>query len=93
VTQAAVLEESRAEWFEDALATIRSLAHDHEEITADDLRREMRPPASDKWPGLVFGLAARKGLIEKVKETTSKAKSRNHGSLKVWAAIKEEGTA
>lgn len=88
--RAAALEESRAEWFADALATIRSLAHDHEEITADDLRREMRPPASDKWPGLVFGLAKRQGLIEKVAEGTSTAKSRNRGSLKIWAAVKEE---
>jgi len=88
--RAAALEESRVEWFEDALATIRTLASEQEEISADDLRRELRPPASDKWPGLVFGLAARKGLIEKVKEGTSKAKSRNRGSLKIWAAVKEE---
>jgi len=88
--KAAALEESRAEWFEDALATIRTLASEQDEISADDLRRELRPPASDKWPGLVFGLAARKGLIEKVKEGTSKAKSRNCGALKIWAAVKEE---
>jgi len=88
--KAAVLEESRTEWFEDALATIASLAHDQEFITADDVRKHMRPPAHDNWPGLVFGLAKRKGLIEAVNMTTSKARSRNHGSLKVWAAVKEE---
>lgn len=88
--RAAVLEEVRAEWFEDALATIRTLAADKPEITADDLRREMRPPASDKWPGLAFGLAKRAGIIEPINTTTSKARSRNHGSLKVWAAVKEE---
>lgn len=89
--KAAVLEELRAEWFEDAVATIRSLAADHAEITADDLRANMRPPASDKWPGLAFGLARRAGIIEAIDTTTSKARSRNHGSLRVWAAVKEEG--
>lgn len=88
--QAAALEEIRAEWFEDAVATIRSLAADKDVITADDLRREMRPPASDKWPGLAFGLAKRQGIIEAVDSTTSTVKSRNHGSLRVWAAVKEE---
>lgn len=92
---AAALEESRAEWFEDALATILALSMDagNPEFTADDLRREMRPPASDKWPGLVFGQAKRKGLIEKVTETTSTAKSRNHGSLKVWRRKIEGATS
>lgn len=76
------------EWMADAVATIIGLSLDGE-FTADDLRREMRPPASDKWPGLAFGLARRKGLIEKVSETTSKAKSRNHGSLKVWRRVSD----
>lgn len=88
---AAALEEDRALWFEDALATIRGLSLAGE-FTADDLRREMRPPASDKWQGLVFGLAKRKGLIEKVNDTTSKARSRNNGSLKTWRR-KTEGDA
>ena len=88
--KAAALEEDRAEWFEDAVATIRALAADNDEITADDLRREMRPPASDKWPGLAFGLAKRRGIIERIDTTTSKARTRNHGLLRVWAAVKEE---
>lgn len=89
--KAAVLEESRAEWFEDAVATIIGLSLAGE-FTADDLRREMRPPASDKWPGLVFGLASRKGLIEKVNDTTSKVKSRNKGGLKTWRRKEQEVT-
>ena len=86
--KAAALEDN--EWLGDAVATIHSLSLSQPEITADDLRKHMRPPAHDNWPGIAFSMAKRAGYIEKVKETTSKAKSRNHGSLKVWAAVKEE---
>ena len=81
---AAALEEDRADWFADARLMILRLSITEPEFTADDLRKVLRPPASDKWPGLAFGHAARAGLIEKVSETTSKVRSRNRGSLKVW---------
>lgn len=83
---AAALEEDRTLWFEDAIATIRSLAMDakNPEFTADDLRREMRSPASDKWPGLAFTAAKRAGIIESVASTTSTSRSRKNGSLKTW---------
>ena len=81
------------DWLGDAVATIHSLSMGQEFVTADDLRRELRPPAHPNWPGIAFGMARKAGYIEAVNTTTSKAKSRNHGSLKVWAAIKEEGIA
>lgn len=85
---AAVLEDST--WMEDAVATIVGLSRKLPEFTADDLRKEMRPAPHDKMPGLAFGQARRRGLIESAVSTTSTAKSRNHGSLKVWRR-KQEG--
>ena len=84
---AAALEDN--DWLEDAVATIVGLSIDKAEFTADDLRKEMRPPAHPNWPGIAFGRASKDGLIEKVNTATSQAKSRNHGSLRVWARKKE----
>jgi len=89
MTQAMALDDSDF-WIEDAVATIHSLSYAQEFLTADDLRREMRPPAHQNWPGLAFGKAKRQGLIESVNTATSKARSRNCGSLKVWTR-KTEG--
>lgn len=85
---AAALEDT--EWHADADLAIIRLAITEPEFTADDLRKVLRRPPVDNWVGLAFGRARRKGIIQKVTETTSKARSRNHGSLKVWAAVKEE---
>jgi hypothetical protein len=81
---AAVLEEDRADWFADARLAILRLSIMEPEFTADDLRKVLRPAPSKYWPGLAFGLAKRAGLIEPIESTTSKSKSRNHGSLKIW---------
>jgi hypothetical protein len=87
---AAALEEDRAEWFADARLMIERLAKTEPQFTADDLRKVLRPAGHQNWPGLAFGQAKRAGLIEKVSETTSTSKSRNHGSLKIWRR-KQEG--
>jgi hypothetical protein len=92
MTAAAVLEEDRALWFEDARATIVALSLAGY-FTADDFRKEMRPSPSVYWPGLAFGQARRAGLIEAVNTTTSTAKSRNYGSLKTWRRKINEGVA
>jgi hypothetical protein len=81
---AAALEEDRADWFADARLAILRLSIMEPEFTADDLRKILRPAAHQNWPGLAFGLAKRAGLIEPIESTTSKSKSRNHGSLKIW---------
>lgn len=93
MTQAAVLDEDKALWFEDALATIRGLAAAQEFMTADDFRKHMRPAPNVYWPGLVFGKAKRLGIIEPVNTTTSKSRSRNYGSLKTWTRANKEATA
>lgn len=81
---AAALEESRAEWFEDARLAIVRLSITEESFTADSLRKVLRPAPHNNWPGLAFGQARRAGLIEPINTTTSTSKSRNHGSLRVW---------
>jgi hypothetical protein len=81
---AAALEEDRADWFADARLAIMRLAKTEREFTADDLRKILRPAPHQNWPGLAFGAAKQAGLIEPIESTTSKSKSRNHGSLKIW---------
>lgn len=88
--KSAVFEDN--DWIEDAVATIFQLSLDKEELTADDLRREMRPPANPNWPGMAFAQARNKGFIESVESTVSKSRSRKNGSLKIWKR-KKEGTS
>ena len=80
--KAAALEDNV--WIEDAVATIGQLSRDKEEFTADDLRKEMRPPAHQNWPGMAFAQARNKGLIESIDSATSTARSRKNGALKTW---------
>ena len=77
------------DWHLDADLAILRLAKTESEFTADDLRKVLRPAPHPNWPGLAFGRARRAGLIEKVNDTTSKSKSRNHGSLKTWRRKQE----
>ena len=88
---AAALEESRAEWFEDARLAIVRLSITEESFTADDMRKVLRPAGHQNWPGLAFGQAKRAGLIEPINTTTSTSKSRNHGSLRVWRRVEGAG--
>jgi len=85
--KAAALEDNA--WKDDALNVIARLSVTQEFLTADDLRRELRSAPHNNWPGLAFGRAKKLGLIEPVDSTVSKAKSRNHGSLRVWTRKKE----
>jgi len=78
------------EWLGDAVATIHSLSMSQPEITADDLRKHMRPPSNSNWPGIAFSTAKKLGYIEAVNYITSTARSRKHGSLRTWTAVKEE---
>lgn len=90
MTQAMALETDRATWLEDAVATIHALSTTQETVTADDLRRELSPPGHPNWPGIAFSTAKKLGYIEAVNYITSTARSRKHGSLRTWAAVKEE---
>jgi len=92
--KAAVLEDSHEAWHEDAVATILGLSLQHEEFTADDLRREMRPAPHQNAPGMAFAAARNLGYIESVNSTVSKSKSRKNGSLKTWTRkVTEEHAA
>lgn len=86
---AAALED--ADWHLDADLAILRLSITEPQFTADDLRKVLRPAPVPHWVGLAFGRASRAGLIEPINSTTSKAKSRNSGSLRTWRR-KSEGT-
>lgn len=81
---AAALEESKAEWFEDARFMIQRLAASNDFITADDLRKVMRPAPQPNWTGLAFTAAHRAGDIEWVRYVRSNNKTRRGGSVSEW---------
>ena len=80
--QAMALEDT--DWSGDAVATIIALAHAHETITAEDLRREMRPAPHSNHIGAAFSAARSQGFIEAAGYTTSNTPSRHHGVVRVW---------
>ena len=87
--RAAVLEESRAEWFEDARFMIERLAAGNDTFTADSLRKVMRPAPNRYWAGLAFSQAQTAGLIEWVGYRKSTTKSRKGSPVSIWRAKKE----
>lgn len=89
---AAALEESKAEWFEDARLMIERLSIVKIEFTADDLRSVMRPAPVANWTGLAFTSAKRAGIIEPLGYQTSTSKTRRHGALRTWRR-KTEGAS
>lgn len=88
--KAAALETDRGLWIEDAVATIHAIAHEQDVVTADDIRRELAPPAHPNWMGIAFTTAKRLGYIEAMSYQTSTARSRKHGALRTWTAVKEQ---
>ena len=87
----AALEESRAEWFEDARLMIRHLAKVQPIVTADELRKVMRPAPVSNWTGLAFTQAHKAGDIEWVRYIKSNNKTRRGGSVSEWR--KSEGAS
>lgn len=88
--KAAALEEVKAEWFADALFMIDRLAGSNETMTADDLRKVMRPAPNCYWAGLAFSQAQTAGLIEWVGYRKSTTKSRKGSPVSIWRR-KEQG--
>lgn len=82
--RAAVLEDWDEAWKDDAVATIIGLSLAHESFSADDLRREMRPPNRPAQYGAAFTSAQAQGLIESIESHKSSSKSRNHGRNLRW---------
>jgi len=89
MTAAAVLEELKSEWFEDALFMIERLAACNDTMTADDLRKVMRPAPNCYWAGLAFSQAQSAGLIEWVGYRKSTTKSRKGSPVSIWRRKKE----
>lgn len=89
---AAALEESKSEWFEDARHMIRQLANCQDLITADDLRKVMRPAPVSNWTGLAFTQAHKAGDIEWVRYVRSNNKTRRGGSVSEWRRKAEGAT-
>ena len=81
---AAALEDTHETWLADAVATLVGLAHVQEFVTADDLRREIRPAPHPNLAGIAFTTAKREGHIEPVDYRTSTSKTRKHGSQRTW---------
>ena len=90
--RAIALEESRADWFADARHMIRQLARCQPVVTADDLRKVMRPAPVGNWTGLVFTQAQRAGDIEWVRYVKSNSKTRRGGSVSEWRAKTDGGS-
>lgn len=84
MTAAMALEDSHESWLTDAVATLVGLAHVQDLVTADDLRREMRPAPHPNLAGIAFTTAKREGHIEAVDYRTSTSKTRKHGCLRTW---------
>lgn len=87
---AAALEDSHADWLEDAVATIHALAHAQGTLSADDLTRELRQPPHSNLPGIAFSKARALGYITTIGYHSSATRSRKNGVQRVWAAVKEE---
>ena len=80
----ASMEFSKDEWVSMALAVIEDL-DPGDSLTADLLREGGLPPAPhDNLWGALFITANAKGLIARAGYTTSRTKSRRHGSVRVW---------
>ena len=80
-------------WNEDAIATIIGLAHAQDTVTADDLRREMRPAPHPNHVGAAFVAAKTHGHIEAAGYTTSNTLTRRHGVLRTWRRRINKGVA
>jgi len=84
MTAAMVLEDGS--WHEDAITALVELSIKNNLITADDLRREMRPAPHGNHVGAAFTAAKKLGYIEPVSYTTSTSATRRHGALRTWRA-------
>lgn len=91
--QALALEDSHETWLDDAVATIIGLVQSQELVTADDVRREMRPAPHPNLAGIAFTTAKRAGHIEAVGYQTSTSSTRKHGALRTWRRRINQGVA
>lgn len=74
-------------WKQDATDLIERWASEGRRFNADDLRQAMRQAPHPNMVGSVFRSAARRRLIEKIADNTSRTKSRNGGHQYTWVGI------
>lgn len=91
MTRPAVLEDTA--WHQDALDTIAALAETGHVLTADDLRRVMRPSPNPNDVGSAFRAARLLGIITTVGTRESTAPSRKGGLIRQWAAAPKEAAS
>ncbi len=72
-------------WVSGALLTVQVVAAKLKEFTADDIREAHldQPKHANAW-GALLSIAAKKGLIEPVGFTASKAESTHGRIVRVW---------
>lgn len=84
MTRPAALED--LSWHKDAIDTIAALADMGFDLTADDLRKLMRPAPHPNDIGAAFRAARLLGIITEVGTRVSSAPSRKGGLIRLWQA-------
>lgn len=79
-------------WHQDAVDTIAALAESGVVLTADDLRKIMRPAPHSNAPGTAFRAARLLGIISAVGYTESSAPSRKSGVVRQWRGAPKEAS-
>lgn len=79
-------------WHQDAVDTIAALAESGVTLTADDLRRVMRPAPYPNAHGAAFRAARLLGIISAVGICESNAPSRKGGLIRQWRGAPKEAS-
>ena len=83
----AALEDSA--WLDDAIDWIVARAKQPGLFSADDLRRDFRPPPNGNMVGPAFSGASRLGYIKYVQHIKSSVPSRAGSAISVWRGVNE----
>ncbi|SEE83771.1 hypothetical protein SAMN04489740_2731 [Arthrobacter alpinus] len=76
-------------WLDDALEWIEGRAKKPGLFSADDLRRDFRPPPHGNMVGPAFSTAARRGYIKYVHHKRSTVPSRAGSAICSWRGVEE----
>lgn len=91
----AQVERSTGEWQVDALASIRSVAYEREELTTDDVWRALgrEPEIEGRGMGAAMRQAAKLGLVQRTDRTKKSVRVACHRrDLRVWRSLVWKGT-
>ena len=76
-------------WLDDAIDWIEARAKQPGLFSADDLRRDFRPPPNGNMVGPAFSTAARRGYIKYVHHIRSTVPSRSRSAICSWRGVNE----